>query len=761
MRRLLFLLVCLWGAPSFAQTACPNRLLVSGYFSTVHVYDACTGTYLQNLDSRTVLRGAQAIRLGPDGLIYVVAEQANTIQRYHPGTLAYVDRFTVTPAMGPLGLAFAPDGTVYVAGYDSNDVKKFDANGTLIGSAFPARASGISGPEIGTTFGPDGNLYVPGYNSNSVIRYDPRTNTTAQVIAPGQAGIVQPRGLLNAKDGVHMYLTTEGSGQLFRWNPTTGSLVEMRRDLPAPTMLTYAANGELLVAGAGGVLRLDADTGATLGTLITPGSGGLFGPTFVALVAAPIIEVPLTVNAAGNGRGLVTSTPAGINCGTSCAASIATGSTVVLTAVASAESSFTGWSGACSGRAATCTIRMDAARNVTATFTLTLSCTPAPALAAKLEPAQYEVESQLYEQMMPATVDNIMAYALSAAYKDSLSHPRVPAGAIDLDGNGRQNIILRSTSGTTGAPQMRVGRLVGTQFQFTTQDDPGANFRLAAVADLEGNGKSDLVFLNTTQGEFGDVRIWTDFQRSTERLWRQVKRVWDVQAVGDLDGDGNADLVWRYLAADPRDTGVSYVWFYNGANTPVVRKRGGAPLDWTLLGAADLNADGAADMVYVSPANEIRILMATTNRTCANLSAGTVPSGYRVVRMADFSGTGRSDIFIRNATTGQNALLSLNATGLTLPTFTGNADDPNASCTSTSLALTVTSIGLEQTDPTWKFYAAGDFNADGRSDIAWLKPDNTLTVWLFNSGCLEPSVINNAGSAPAGFTVYQAGGTSQ
>ncbi len=344
---------------------------------------------------------------------------------------------------------------------------------------------------------------------------------------------------------------------------------------------------------------------------------------------------------------------------------------------------------------------------------------------------------------------------LSLVQSIAIKAGAVPAGVIDIDGSGRQNIVVRSTNGT---PQMRVGRLLGNQFQFTTQDDPGANFRLAAVADLDGNGKSDLVFINTTQGEFGDVRVWTDFQRSSERLWRQVKQVWDVQVVGDLDGDGYSDLVWRYLAPDPRDTGVSYVWFYDGANTPVVRKRGGAPLDWTLLGAADLNADGAADMVYISPANEIRVLMATTNRTCANLSAGTVPSGYRVVSMADFSGNGRSSIFIRNLATGQNALLSLNATGLALPAYTADPLDPNASCTASSLTLTVLPLGLEQTDPTWKFYAAGDFNADGRSDIAWLKPDGTVTLWLFNTGFLAPTVINNAGSAPAGFTVYQPGG---
>ena len=73
MNRVFTILTLLtsFAAPAAALTTCPHHLLVSGYFSTVHVYDACTGAYLRDLDSRARLAGAQAIRLGPDGLIYV------------------------------------------------------------------------------------------------------------------------------------------------------------------------------------------------------------------------------------------------------------------------------------------------------------------------------------------------------------------------------------------------------------------------------------------------------------------------------------------------------------------------------------------------------------------------------------------------------------------------------------------------------------------------------------------------------------------
>ncbi|MBX3274433.1 MAG: InlB B-repeat-containing protein [Sandaracinaceae bacterium] len=79
----------------------------------------------------------------------------------------------------------------------------------------------------------------------------------------------------------------------------------------------------------------------------------------------------LTVTRAGSGNGTVGSSPAGISCGGECAATFDHGTTVTLSATASAaDSRFAGWSGACSGSATTCTVSMTEARNVTATFTL-------------------------------------------------------------------------------------------------------------------------------------------------------------------------------------------------------------------------------------------------------------------------------------------------------------------------------------------------------------------------------------------------------
>src|SRR2546426_4858647 len=78
----------------------------------------------------------------------------------------------------------------------------------------------------------------------------------------------------------------------------------------------------------------------------------------------------LTVSPAGVGSGIVTSSPTGINCGSTCSASFAAGTSITLTAAAAPTSVFAGWSnGGCSG-ADTCTMTLGADTTVTATFNL-------------------------------------------------------------------------------------------------------------------------------------------------------------------------------------------------------------------------------------------------------------------------------------------------------------------------------------------------------------------------------------------------------
>jgi PKD repeat protein len=76
----------------------------------------------------------------------------------------------------------------------------------------------------------------------------------------------------------------------------------------------------------------------------------------------------LTVSKAGTGSGTVSSAPAGISCGATCSATFAQATAVTLTAAPASGSTFSGWSGACSGTGS-CSLTMSADQSATATFT--------------------------------------------------------------------------------------------------------------------------------------------------------------------------------------------------------------------------------------------------------------------------------------------------------------------------------------------------------------------------------------------------------
>jgi len=77
----------------------------------------------------------------------------------------------------------------------------------------------------------------------------------------------------------------------------------------------------------------------------------------------------LTVDKTGTGTGTVTSTDSRVQCGTTCDVEYVGGSSVTLRAAPTSDSTFGGWSGACTGTS-DCVLAIDDDETVTATFTL-------------------------------------------------------------------------------------------------------------------------------------------------------------------------------------------------------------------------------------------------------------------------------------------------------------------------------------------------------------------------------------------------------
>ena len=102
------------------------------------------------------------------------------------------------------------------------------------------------------------------------------------------------------------------------------------------------------------------------------GSGGcvvtLTAPSQVTATFA-LKSYTVTVVLSGTGSGAVTSVPAGVACGSACAASFAHGTALTLTAVPTVGSDFAGWNGGCSGTGL-CGLVVTQAMTLTATFNI-------------------------------------------------------------------------------------------------------------------------------------------------------------------------------------------------------------------------------------------------------------------------------------------------------------------------------------------------------------------------------------------------------
>ena len=128
------------------------------------------------------------------------------------------------------------------------------------------------------------------------------------------------------------------------------------------------------------------DEGAVVTLIATPGSFHTFtgwsgggcsgtGDCTVTLdasktVTATFTQMPntLTITKEGAGQGTVTSTPAGINCGSDCEEEYAFGTDVVLTATPAAGSTFDGFDGAGCAGPAPCTVSNIFSHEIVATF---------------------------------------------------------------------------------------------------------------------------------------------------------------------------------------------------------------------------------------------------------------------------------------------------------------------------------------------------------------------------------------------------------
>ena len=139
------------------------------------------------------------------------------------------------------------------------------------------------------------------------------------------------------------------------------------------------------------------------------------GPDIGAYEVTAQDAVRLSVTSAGTGAGRVMSIPPGVDCGTDCSETFASGTQVTLTATPVGGSSFVGWSGGGCRSTGSCTVTLTDDTAVTATFTasvkdlaiVSLGVSPGSVTAGSSVTVSYSVKNQGTTQVTETYTERI------------------------------------------------------------------------------------------------------------------------------------------------------------------------------------------------------------------------------------------------------------------------------------------------------------------------------------------------------------------
>jgi hypothetical protein len=238
-------------------------------------------------------------------------------------------------------------------------------------------------------------------------------------------------------------------------------------------------------------------------------------------------------------------------------------------------------------------------------------------------------------------------------------------------------------------------------------------WRINGVGDFNGDGKDDLVWRRSDDS--GEARIWLlDGARLLgDSGLPPGEPGWRINGVGDFNGDNKDDLVWR--RSD--DSGEAHIWLLNGGQ---LLRDSGLPLGasgWRINGVGDFNGDNKDDLVWrrSDDSGEARIWLLDEAQLLKDVGLPSSELGWRINGVGDFNGDGKDDLVWRRSDDSGEARLWLLDGGQLLK-----------------------DSSLPKSEPGWRINGVGDFNGDNKDDLVWRRSDDSgeARIWLLDGARL-------------------------
>jgi hypothetical protein len=224
-------------------------------------------------------------------------------------------------------------------------------------------------------------------------------------------------------------------------------------------------------------------------------------------------------------------------------------------------------------------------------------------------------------------------------------------GSADFNGDLKADVLWQNTA--TGA--VSVWTMDGDAFlQGNTVLTPpaGSGWEVFGTGDFNGDGRAEILMARTvtdpaTNLPYADLSVLTltaDGQGllSADPI-AKADSGWSVAGIGDFDGDGKSDLLWRDAAGHVAVWEMDGATFLRGDTVSVISP------DWRVAGTGDFDGDGRSDILWRNTDGRVSIwemngLLVKDAATIYNPGADWLVAG-----IADHNGDGRSDIVWRHA----------------------------------------------------------------------------------------------------------------
>jgi hypothetical protein len=255
----------------------------------------------------------------------------------------------------------------------------------------------------------------------------------------------------------------------------------------------------------------------------------------------------------------------------------------------------------------------------------------------------------------PEGLGTVLEYTSS----DAVAFKIAIANAHDFNGDGYSDIFWRDTSGNLAIWQMQGSTI--TNPNSAGLGGVATTWSIVGQHDFNGDGDADLLWHDTA----GNLAIWemngTTILNANSAGLGAVSTVWTVAGVGDFNGDGMADVLWRNTT-----TGDVAIWEMNGTTilNPNAAGVGNVATNWSVVGVGDFNGDGSADILWKNNTNGNLAIYLMSGTTITSSATFANPGAYSVVGIGDFNGDGMSDILLRD-TSGDIAIWQMNGTTIT------------------------------------------------------------------------------------------------